>query len=132
MGGTLTMDGGYQTLYGELSDRIKPFTILMGMHNAAASVLVVGGATQQRGVGRDGAVDLHALAGLQARFQRHQLAEDADLLRRQVQGRVGTWNATGFDGFTHRGVLGQVKFDPALALGQCWEMAGDLMWSAWW
>ena len=31
MGGTLTMDGGYQTLYGEQSDRIKPFTILMGM-----------------------------------------------------------------------------------------------------
>jgi len=37
MGGTLTMDGGYQTLYGEQSDRIKPFTILMGMHNAAAA-----------------------------------------------------------------------------------------------
>jgi 3-oxoacyl-[acyl-carrier-protein] synthase II len=30
MGGTLTMDGGYQTLYGQQSDRIKPFTILMG------------------------------------------------------------------------------------------------------
>jgi 3-oxoacyl-[acyl-carrier-protein] synthase II len=37
MGGTHTMDGGYQTLYGEGSDRIKPFTILMGMHNAAAA-----------------------------------------------------------------------------------------------
>lgn len=37
MGGTLTMDDGYQTLYGERSDRIKPFTILMGMHNAAAA-----------------------------------------------------------------------------------------------
>jgi 3-oxoacyl-[acyl-carrier-protein] synthase II len=37
MGGTLTMDGGYQILYGERSDRIKPFTILMGMHNAAAA-----------------------------------------------------------------------------------------------
>jgi len=37
MGGTLTMDSGYQTLYGEQSDRIKPFTILMGMHNAAAA-----------------------------------------------------------------------------------------------
>lgn len=37
MGGTHTMDGGYQTLYGEKSDRIKPFTILMGMHNAAAA-----------------------------------------------------------------------------------------------
>ncbi len=37
MGGTLTMDAGYRTLYGEQSDRIKPFTILMGMHNAAAA-----------------------------------------------------------------------------------------------
>ena len=37
MGGTHTMDGGYKTLYGEASDRIKPFTILMGMHNAAAA-----------------------------------------------------------------------------------------------
>lgn len=37
MGGTHTMDGGYQTLYGEQSNRIKPFTILMGMHNAAAA-----------------------------------------------------------------------------------------------
>ncbi|HLL17598.1 MAG TPA: beta-ketoacyl-[acyl-carrier-protein] synthase family protein, partial [Rubrivivax sp.] len=37
MGGTLTMDDGYQTLYGERSDRIKPFTVLAGMHNAAAA-----------------------------------------------------------------------------------------------
>jgi 3-oxoacyl-[acyl-carrier-protein] synthase II len=37
MGGTHTMDAGYRTLYGEDSDRIKPFTILMGMHNAAAA-----------------------------------------------------------------------------------------------
>ena len=37
MGGTHTMDDGYQTLYGKNSDRIKPFTILMGMHNAAAA-----------------------------------------------------------------------------------------------
>ena len=37
MGGAHTMDEGYQTLYREGSDRIKPFTILMGMHNAAAS-----------------------------------------------------------------------------------------------
>ncbi len=37
MGGTLTMDGGYNTLYGDASDRIKPFTILMGMQNAAAA-----------------------------------------------------------------------------------------------
>lgn len=37
MGGTLSMDAGYQTLYGEGSDRIKPFTILMGMQSAAAA-----------------------------------------------------------------------------------------------
>jgi 3-oxoacyl-(acyl-carrier-protein) synthase len=37
MGATNTFDAGYQTLYGEQSDRIKPFTILMGMHNAAAA-----------------------------------------------------------------------------------------------
>ena len=37
MGGTITMDDGYQTLYGERSDRIKPFTVLAGMHNAAAA-----------------------------------------------------------------------------------------------
>ncbi len=37
MGGTLTMDAGYETLYAQGSDRIKPFTILMGMHNAASA-----------------------------------------------------------------------------------------------
>lgn len=37
MGGTLSMDGGYQTLYGAASDRIKPFTILLGMQSAAAA-----------------------------------------------------------------------------------------------
>jgi 3-oxoacyl-[acyl-carrier-protein] synthase II len=37
MGGSQTTDDGYQTLYGEQSDRIKPFTILMGMTNAAAA-----------------------------------------------------------------------------------------------
>lgn len=37
MGGTHTMDAGYHTLYAEKSDRVKPFTILMGMHNAAAA-----------------------------------------------------------------------------------------------
>lgn len=37
MGGTLSMDEGYRTLYAEASDRIKPFTVLMGMHNAAAA-----------------------------------------------------------------------------------------------
>ena len=37
MGGSHTLDDGYQTLYGEGSDRIKPFTVLLGMHNAAAA-----------------------------------------------------------------------------------------------
>jgi 3-oxoacyl-(acyl-carrier-protein) synthase len=37
MGGIGTIDDGYQTLYGEDSDRIKPFMILMGMHNAPAA-----------------------------------------------------------------------------------------------
>jgi 3-oxoacyl-[acyl-carrier-protein] synthase II len=41
MGGTHSMDSGYQTLYGEHSDRIKPFTILMGMHNAAAAWIAI-------------------------------------------------------------------------------------------
>jgi 3-oxoacyl-(acyl-carrier-protein) synthase len=37
MGGTLSNDDGYQALYGERSDRIKPFTVLLGMHNAPAA-----------------------------------------------------------------------------------------------
>jgi 3-oxoacyl-(acyl-carrier-protein) synthase len=37
MGGISTIDDGYQTLYGDDSDRIKPFMILMGMHNAPAA-----------------------------------------------------------------------------------------------
>jgi 3-oxoacyl-[acyl-carrier-protein] synthase II len=37
MGGTHSMDDGYKTLYADGSDRIKPFTVLMGMHNAAAA-----------------------------------------------------------------------------------------------
>lgn len=37
MGGINTIDEGYQTLYGEESDRIKPFMIFMGMHNAPAA-----------------------------------------------------------------------------------------------
>lgn len=37
MGGAHTMDDGYRTLYADGSDRIKPFTVLMGMHNAAAA-----------------------------------------------------------------------------------------------
>lgn len=37
MGGTLSIDDGYQTLYGENSDRIKPMMILKGMHNSPAA-----------------------------------------------------------------------------------------------
>ncbi|MDB5931505.1 MAG: 3-oxoacyl-[acyl-carrier-protein] synthase, partial [Polaromonas sp.] len=37
MGGIGSIDEGYQTLYGEQSDRIKPFMVLMGMHNAPAA-----------------------------------------------------------------------------------------------
>jgi 3-oxoacyl-(acyl-carrier-protein) synthase len=41
MGGITTIDDGYQTLYGDLSDRIKPFMILMGMHNAPAAWIAI-------------------------------------------------------------------------------------------
>jgi len=37
MGGTLSIDEGYQKLYGENSDRINPMMILKGMHNAPAA-----------------------------------------------------------------------------------------------
>lgn len=37
MGGAQTTDDGYCTLYGEGSDRVKPYTVLMAMTNAAAS-----------------------------------------------------------------------------------------------
>jgi 3-oxoacyl-[acyl-carrier-protein] synthase II len=37
MGGTLSNDDGYKILYAEGSDRIKPFTVLAGMHNAPAA-----------------------------------------------------------------------------------------------
>jgi len=37
MGGAGTTDEGYATLYQEGSDRIKPYTVLMAMNNAAAS-----------------------------------------------------------------------------------------------
>ena len=37
MGGISSIDDGYQTLYGEHSDRIKPFMVLTGMHNAPAA-----------------------------------------------------------------------------------------------
>ncbi len=41
MGGSQSNDDGYQTLYGEDSDRIKPFTVLMGMHNASAAWIAI-------------------------------------------------------------------------------------------
>lgn len=37
MGGIGSIDDGYQTLYGENSDRVKPFLVLTGMHNAPAA-----------------------------------------------------------------------------------------------
>jgi 3-oxoacyl-[acyl-carrier-protein] synthase II len=37
VGGTLTTDDGYQTLYAERSDRIRPFTVLMAMTHAPAA-----------------------------------------------------------------------------------------------
>lgn len=37
MGGAHTADDGYRTLYGEQSDRIKPFSVLLAMNNAAAA-----------------------------------------------------------------------------------------------
>jgi 3-oxoacyl-[acyl-carrier-protein] synthase II len=37
MGGASTADDGYRTLYGEQSDRIKPFSVLLAMNNAAAA-----------------------------------------------------------------------------------------------
>lgn len=37
MGGAETTDDGYFTLYGENSDRVKPFSVLLAMNNAPAS-----------------------------------------------------------------------------------------------
>jgi 3-oxoacyl-[acyl-carrier-protein] synthase II len=37
MGGAATTDEGYATLYRDDSDRIKPYTVLLAMNNAAAS-----------------------------------------------------------------------------------------------
>lgn len=37
MGGAQSTDDGYFTLYGEGSDRVKPYSVLMAMNNAAAS-----------------------------------------------------------------------------------------------
>lgn len=41
MGGSQSMDDGYQTLYGQQSDRIKPAMILQGMHNAPAAWIAI-------------------------------------------------------------------------------------------
>ncbi|MGH8796533.1 MAG: beta-ketoacyl-[acyl-carrier-protein] synthase family protein [Caldimonas sp.] len=41
MGGSQTSDDGYRTLYGENSDRIKPYTVLAGMHNAPAAWIAI-------------------------------------------------------------------------------------------
>lgn len=41
MGGSQSNDDGYKTLYGDGSDRIKPFTVLMGMHNASAAWIAI-------------------------------------------------------------------------------------------
>ena len=37
MGGAETTDEGYYTLYGENSDRVKPFSVLLAMNNAPAA-----------------------------------------------------------------------------------------------
>jgi 3-oxoacyl-[acyl-carrier-protein] synthase II len=37
MGGAQTTDEGYHTLYGENSDRVKPFSVLLAMNNAPAA-----------------------------------------------------------------------------------------------
>jgi 3-oxoacyl-[acyl-carrier-protein] synthase II len=37
MGGSETTDEGYRTIYGENSDRVKPFSVLMAMNNAPAA-----------------------------------------------------------------------------------------------
>jgi 3-oxoacyl-[acyl-carrier-protein] synthase II len=41
MGGSQSNDDGYKTLYGDGSDRIKPFTVLAGMHNASAAWIAI-------------------------------------------------------------------------------------------
>jgi len=37
MGGSLSNDEGYHTLYAERSQRIRPYSVLLGMYNAAAA-----------------------------------------------------------------------------------------------
>jgi 3-oxoacyl-[acyl-carrier-protein] synthase II len=41
MGGAETTDDGYYTLYGESSDRVKPFSVLMAMNNAPAAWIAI-------------------------------------------------------------------------------------------
>jgi len=41
MAGTQSNDDGYRTLYGDGSNRVKPFTVLMGMHNAPAAWVAI-------------------------------------------------------------------------------------------
>jgi 3-oxoacyl-(acyl-carrier-protein) synthase len=41
MGGSETTDEGYQTIYGEKSERVKPFTVLSAMTNAAAAWIAI-------------------------------------------------------------------------------------------
>jgi 3-oxoacyl-[acyl-carrier-protein] synthase II len=41
MGGAHSADEGYQTLYAQGSDRLKPFTVLMAMANAPASWIAI-------------------------------------------------------------------------------------------
>jgi 3-oxoacyl-[acyl-carrier-protein] synthase II len=41
MGGIQSNDEGFHSLYADQSDRIKPFTVLMGMHNAPASWVAI-------------------------------------------------------------------------------------------
>jgi 3-oxoacyl-(acyl-carrier-protein) synthase len=41
MGGSTSMDEGYRTLYGDRSDRVKPYTVLTGMHNAPAGWIAI-------------------------------------------------------------------------------------------
>ncbi|MES2354435.1 MAG: beta-ketoacyl-[acyl-carrier-protein] synthase family protein [Pseudomonadota bacterium] len=41
MGGSQTTDEGYQIIYAENSDHVKPFSVLMAMNNAAASWIAI-------------------------------------------------------------------------------------------
>jgi 3-oxoacyl-[acyl-carrier-protein] synthase II len=41
MGGAQATDEGYQTIYGERSDRLKPFSVLLAMNNAPASWIAI-------------------------------------------------------------------------------------------